>query len=161
MPENPGTPDTPSARNTDPTSALDPGTPTPAAPTPDPAAEQQLVDATARADQAAAERDELRAALASAFRLGGRSRADRGGPWLLAACWQGGMAGGRRSGRVLQFFGSWVSRDGAAGQVAGRGRAARRVNAATGSSRQGQVAEIRRWRRRPPRVMRAAACNSR
>ncbi|MFF7976854.1 lecithin retinol acyltransferase family protein [Streptomyces sp. NPDC007905] len=43
---------------------------------------------------------------ASAFRLGGISRADRGGPWFVAACRQAGMAGARRSDRVLQFLGS-------------------------------------------------------
>lgn len=67
-------------------------------------------------------------------------------------CWSRGGHG---------FLGSRMGRDSAAGQVAGRGRAARRVNALVSSYRQRQVAEIRRQSRRPPRVMRAAACSSR
>lgn len=47
----------------DPASASNSTPSTPTAPAPDPAAKQQLADATARAEQATAERDELRAAL--------------------------------------------------------------------------------------------------
>ena len=46
-------------------------------------------------------------------------------------------------------------------QVAGRGRAARRWNAAVSSCLHGQVADIRKRRRRPPRVIRAATCRIR
>ncbi|MEV0440935.1 hypothetical protein AB0I84_09110 [Streptomyces spectabilis] len=52
-------PSTPPAADPSPASNTDPGTPPP----PDPGTAQQLAEATTRADQAATERDELRAAL--------------------------------------------------------------------------------------------------
>ncbi|XXZ49904.1 hypothetical protein AAGT00_16535 [Streptomyces cavourensis] len=66
--------------------AGDPNPAPPAPPAPNPAGEQQLADATARAEQAAAERDELRAALDAVTRAlnpnGGEAEQD---PAALAA----------------------------------------------------------------------------
>ena len=55
-----------------------------------------------------------------------------------------GRTGRRRGGRCLRGFWSWVIVAGRGPQVAGRGRAWRRANAAARACRQGQPASIRR-----------------
>jgi hypothetical protein len=54
-----------------------------------------------------------------------------------------------------------VGGQGIAGQPTGRGSSARRWKAVASSCLQGQVADIRKRRRRPPRVRRAPTCSSR
>jgi len=77
----------------------------------------------------------------------------------LGLCRAVGMVTARRGVGFSEVLGSrWA---GTAGQLAGRGSAARRWNAAASSCRQGQVADMRRRRRRPPRVIRAPTCRSR
>lgn len=81
-------------------------------------------------------------------------------PSAAFVCWWAWWRPGARSG-APGFLGSWVDWDGFSAQVAGRGRAASLANALVSSCRQGQFAAIRKRSRRPPRVIRAAACSSR
>ncbi len=98
--------------------------------------------------------------LASPFRLGAmRRRCGVTVEWPTRfRC--SDMVETRRGGRVLQGP-SGRGRSGFSGQPAGRGSAARRWKAVASSFLQGQVADIRKRRRRPPWVRRAATCSSR
>ena len=80
---------------------------------------------------------------------------------VLLAVVESTAGNSKRHTVLLVFLGWWAGRGGSVGQVAGRGRAWRRVNAVVSSWRQGQVSAIRRWMRRAPRVIRAAVCRSR
>jgi hypothetical protein len=87
--------------------------------------------------------------------------AELGRPWRGRGCQRVDMAGARRSGRVLR-----VTRV-TAGQRQCRWSGGRSrqgplsAKAFASARRRGQAAVIRRWRRRLPRVMRAAAQGSR